>query len=310
VWVAEERTASLVATETNQAVELFQARDLAALGDTLVVADAGNDRIVLFDRDLRFLSAAGRQGAGPGEFEAPVAVRVAGADIVVAELGNARFSWITASGESVRAPLAEVPAQSFGVLENGDILAPSRTATDYLARIGRAGRTAFAPRTDTLSEEESKAAKLGFRDAFVAVTAGDTVHVFDDELGDLIKFAPDGRRLMRRRLPASLMDTLDATNASLVRSLAQQNMAGSMARVKNLTASPDGRLVLLVRSGRTAGFVIDPHTYSARRIVTPTAELDANPPLTASSALILDGRLYLLARGDLLAYRLRAEAVR
>lgn len=67
-------------------------------GDRLYVADTGNNRVQVFNVALTtpaFLAKFGTSGSGNGQFTAPRDVSVIGADVAVADYGNARVSrWI------------------------------------------------------------------------------------------------------------------------------------------------------------------------------------------------------------------------
>lgn len=54
----------------------------------LYVLDAGNHRVVVYGPDGRFLRLFGRRGAGPGEFQAPMALAVAGDEVTVLDMAN------------------------------------------------------------------------------------------------------------------------------------------------------------------------------------------------------------------------------
>jgi hypothetical protein len=71
--------------------------------DNLYVLDGQNNRVVVFDARGRFMRQFGKQGGGPGEFQAPLAMDIAAdGSIVVSDLGNRAFVVFTADGEYIR----------------------------------------------------------------------------------------------------------------------------------------------------------------------------------------------------------------
>jgi hypothetical protein len=71
--------------------------------DNLYLLDGQNHRVVVFDANGRFVRQFGKQGGGPGEFQAPLAMDVASnGNIVVSDLGNRAFVVFTGDGEYVR----------------------------------------------------------------------------------------------------------------------------------------------------------------------------------------------------------------
>lgn len=71
--------------------------------DNLYLLDGQNNRIVVFDARGRFVRQFGKQGGGPGEFQAPLAMDIAAdGSIVVSDLGNRAFVVFTAAGEYIR----------------------------------------------------------------------------------------------------------------------------------------------------------------------------------------------------------------
>lgn len=72
-------------------------------GDRLVVLDAANHELRLFDSTGRFLSHAGREGAGPGEIRQPNGVRVAPDGLIwIRDSGNSRYVRFRVDGDSLR----------------------------------------------------------------------------------------------------------------------------------------------------------------------------------------------------------------
>jgi hypothetical protein len=144
------------------------------------------------------------------------------------------------------------------------------------------------------------------RPPLVAVTAGDTIHVFDEVDFHLYKYDPAGRLLLRRGIPVGIRDTVRAGVEKRVGALTRTGyrvVAAGFA--KTLKPAQDGRLLLLLVAGTTAGLIIDPHTYEARRIVIPQRTTEWTPFTNAVSAVLLGNRLIALSADSLFVYELR-----
>jgi hypothetical protein len=59
--------------------------------DNLYVLDSQNRRILVFDRDGRFVRQFGRRGDGPGDFQLPLAMALTAEGIVVADMGRRAY---------------------------------------------------------------------------------------------------------------------------------------------------------------------------------------------------------------------------
>ncbi len=72
-------------------------------GGRIVVLDAANHELRLFDSTGRFLSRAGREGGGPGEIRQPNGVRVAPDGVIwIRDSGNSRYVRFRVEGDSLR----------------------------------------------------------------------------------------------------------------------------------------------------------------------------------------------------------------
>lgn len=284
-------------------VALWRSRSLTPWGGGLAIVDNGNDRVVVVDRALRVQRTVGRSGAGPGEFEQPVTAQAADGALVVAEMGNRRFTEIDGNGDVLRVwPAPFVGLLSLGIDAAGRIYVPSRRPADYLVRLSGDSAEPFGARPDTAVVDTMRPV-VGPPDPLVAVTAGDTVHVFDNLEGVLNKFAPDGRLALRRRLPSPFLDSLIARRDATIGAFGGDPRGVSVPLIKDLSTTTDGALLLLVTKDRAGGLLIDPRTYRVRRIVVP----DDGPQwiwlLQATDAVFDDPLLYVLAADSLVVYR-------
>lgn len=283
-------------------VDLFYPTDLLVLGDSIYIVDNGNDRVVVLDRELRYLGTIGREGGGPGEFRAPTAIRPTPAGVVVVDMGNARFTEFDRSGAVVRTSEAPSGLLQFAASETGALYVKSASRTHHFARIQgdeirELGAWPHAPAGEgapMLPEEQT-----------IAVTAGDTVHVFDERDAQLYKYTPEGRLVLRRRLPPMLYDSIVATSEKLISALrkAGHRVVDSWTS-KDFARTSDGELLLIVPAGETVGLVIDPRTYAARRLLAPV-ERGAPRPFTVRSVALEDSVFYMLRDESIFAYRVR-----
>lgn len=76
--------------------------DLAATGDEVILLDRPGHRIIRVDGSTgEIIASFGREGAGPGEFERPFGVAVAGDRIYVGDSGSAGIDVFDASGNYI-----------------------------------------------------------------------------------------------------------------------------------------------------------------------------------------------------------------
>lgn len=113
--------------------QLYQVRGAVRLVDgRIVVANAGSSELRFYSRDGAHLASVGRQGAGPGEFQAMGAVYRLGLDsLMVWDNGTLRVSVLDTAGSYVRAfqlgrPLEDTPgwlSVLVGLFGDGTLLA-------------------------------------------------------------------------------------------------------------------------------------------------------------------------------------------
>jgi hypothetical protein len=305
ILVAESVEARGPQSEPGSPVDLFNPGDVLVVGDRVVVSDNGNDRVVLMDKDLKVQSVVGRSGGGPGEFEGPSGLRQYGDGFAVFDFGNTRFTVLGPDGayrSVVRSPMA---ALNFAVTSGGRFYTPHRHRLWYLLRLDGESVKEFAARPDTGAVADSLEYFLGGQDPFVAVTAGDTVHVLDGSAAVLHKYDPEGNLVQSRSLPVTLADTLLRRSSEVREQFEQGDKLISVPFVKGFTVTGSGSLLLLVAgSEKTVALVIDPHTYRAQRVVVPDGSPEWRPLLTTPAAYLYEPVLYVLQDVEVLAFRL------
>ena len=119
--------------------DLFQPTDIAIHPNgTLYIADSGNQRIVILDREGRLVGKFGRKGLGPGEFQRPCAVGFLSADeVLVADNTINKIQIFTAKGEYRGVFLqGELGAGQIWVLPDGKVLTTESDGFLFNFKIG------------------------------------------------------------------------------------------------------------------------------------------------------------------------------
>jgi len=287
----------------DQPLDLFRTFDIALIGDSIALVDNGNDRIVLIDSALNVLWVRGREGAGPGEFEAPFGVAESPEGLVVVDMGNGRFTEMDRRGNLLRTTSAPAASRSFGVRSDGAIVVPNRGPTHYAWIVRSGEQTPFAERLD--SADSRGGTEVYSAPPLVQVTSGDTTHVLDDAKGELRKYDPDGRLIHRAALPFAVVDSIRTRAARVNEAFARQGLRVlSTSTAKDLSLTGDGRLLVVIHAANTVAILVDPHTYRARRIVIPADEAEWAPLKNASSMVLLGHRLFALQGDSVFVYEI------
>ncbi|MET0397730.1 MAG: 6-bladed beta-propeller [Longimicrobiaceae bacterium] len=94
-----------VGTAEGREYEMFSRIEQVAFdrADNLYVLDGGGNRVVVFDRTGKYVRQFGKQGGGPGEFQAPFGMTVlADGSVAVADLAARTYSLFGANGRYQR----------------------------------------------------------------------------------------------------------------------------------------------------------------------------------------------------------------
>jgi len=99
-WNARVQSFSLEGTPKASVSGLYGPRGVAvAPGGAVLVADTGNNRLMIYDAELKEGRAVGSKGSGPEQFSDPVGVAVgASGAIYVADVGNRRIQILDSKG--------------------------------------------------------------------------------------------------------------------------------------------------------------------------------------------------------------------
>lgn len=124
---------------------LYRPSDIAvdAAKSLLYVVDSGNNRVVVFDLDGKFVRTIGREGQGPGEFSNPTGACVFGeSQLAVADYGNSRIQIFHHDGEFERnIVLKEVRAADVLVLDGLFHTVPAFGASGFNINMGSKAET-------------------------------------------------------------------------------------------------------------------------------------------------------------------------
>lgn len=293
---------------------LFRAADMRIRGDTIFVADTGNDRIVLFDRALRPLGTIGSPGAGPGELRMPFQITVANGRVYVSERRNQRLSIFDRAGGYRRS--LNYHFRSFkadiAVLPGGEIVAVAASHDHYLDRIDRDGRTRPVARRTTRAARagSSRHAPLPVStDKVVAID--DTVHVVDNDSGVLLKFDAAGTRVYARRIPDEIQRELDRVYERMAGSAPGRRDQVFRSYVASVTATRGGDLMLTF-AGRPEvyGALVDAADYAFTPILVSDAVPDEDRLRSGRTAVLRGERLFVLDPYGILVYAVRGPHVR
>jgi hypothetical protein len=147
--LADEPVMQIGVADGNAAYQLDRVRTALRLGDgRIVVANAGDQQIRWYGADGRLVASAGRQGGGPGEFQALTTLRRLSGDSVLAyDMSAFRLSWFDPAGRFVRSaplqPVGQVPPRFVDRFADGSLLLSSSVRT-------MGGSTESGTRRDTL----------------------------------------------------------------------------------------------------------------------------------------------------------------
>jgi hypothetical protein len=251
-------------------IELFDPTNIVLEADRLVIADAGNQRIVFASRDFELLSSVGRKGYGPGEYQFPTTIVVHENEYYVPDPNTKRISVLSSSGEYLRGiqlpPEAAMP-ESLALTSTGRIIVPAFARAEYLS--------IWDPRSGLWNTAVDRYAPLeahafGTAD-YALVTAGDTIHVLDATHGVLTKVSPSLEVLARARFPDHVMEARRARNQRVVESVSGRGRAPRLfvPLFDYFGKTGEGRLIVSFPAGNILGAVIDPHTYAMQLIRAP-----------------------------------------
>jgi hypothetical protein len=274
-------------------------------GERLVVLENANSRLVVFDSTFHPIRFIGRPGAGPGELRGAFGLAVWNDEYAITEIQGGRISVFGADGRFRRNVLLPNGFTQVAYGSDGTLYVSAYDQRNYLLAFDREGiARPFAERPWNLYPEDVLAApRLPGGGVDFAVTDGGLVHVYDPHLGALVKFGPDGRQLMARRLPAPVLDGLTKSQA-----LVERDFGGSgrnaLPTITSLSATDDDRLLLLFPSiDGVFGLLVDAGTYRTRALRWGPG---TDPQLAGFGGVVHDGRFYRLTSDEIRVFKLES----
>jgi DNA-binding beta-propeller fold protein YncE len=144
-WNARVESFSLAGSPKASVTGLYGPRGVAvAPGGAVLVADTGNNRLMIYDAELKEGRAAGSKGSGPEQFSDPVGVAVgpSGA-IYVADVGNRRIQILDGKGRFTGrfgVPGWTSAGEPFLAVGAGDVLYVTDPAEGAVLALNRSGK--------------------------------------------------------------------------------------------------------------------------------------------------------------------------
>jgi hypothetical protein len=272
-------------------------------GERMLVLENRNSRIVVFDREFRPIAFIGRPGAGPGELRGIYGLAVWNGEYAVTEVNNGRLSVFGADGAFRRIVNLGNGFTQVAYGPDGTLYVSAYDRRNYLMAIDREGiaRPLAERPWDLYPDRVLASARLLEDPTSFAVTDSGTVHVYDADLGALVKYGPDGRRVLVRRLPQRVLDALTEYDR-----LSMQDFGGSghgaRPRLTAFSATEDGSLLLLFPPIEGVfGLLVDATTYRTRLLEWGAG---TDPTLAGSEGVIHHGVFYRLTADEIRTFRL------
>jgi hypothetical protein len=272
-------------------------------GERMLVLENRNSRMVVFDRELRPIAYIGRPGAGPGELRGIYGLAVWNGEYAITEVNNGRISVFGSDGTFRRTVNLGNGFTQVGYGPDGTLYVSAYDRRNYLMAVDREGiARPFAERPwDLYPAELAVPAPLLQDPTAFALTDSGTVHVYDADLGALVKYGTDGLRVLERRLPRRVLDGLEEYDR-----LSMQDFGGSgrgaRPKVTGFSATDDGRLLLLFPSiDGVFGVLVNAATYRAALLEWGPG---TDPQLAGSEGVIHRGVFYRLTADEIRTFQL------
>ncbi len=272
-YFAESAAAFEIGEIIAQAMDLGEdalawADDVEPTEQGYLIVDAGNDRLVLFDRNLNLLRTTGREGNGPGEYQFIRRIASAADRVVVLDVGSVSASYVKPDGTFLeRSILRPNPTDVAWHPELGLVVADNGSPPHYLSRFHDGKQVAFAPIPTALRTDQDGVYRV--RTNLVAVTPDGMIHVFDDFHLALVSYAPDGTLRGLNFLPEPTRSDKLQRRAETVATFGGSSIVLGASTATILQPLADGRLFVRVAgSGEEGiGYVLDSSNSEATPVV-------------------------------------------
>ena len=254
---------------SNDDVTLFGVGHAVRTKQGYLLADAGNDRLALFDYDLNLLGTTGRQGDGPGEYQFIWKLAPADDRIVVLDVGKSDASYVGPGGAFVeRTVLRASPNDVAWHPELGLLVVDSGSPDHYLSRFDGSGQVPLA-QIPSAFRADAAVGQIVFsmRTDLVAVTPEGMIHVFDGTHLALVTYAPDGTSIHANFLPEPARSEELRQDAERREAFGGPSVVLPSEMATSLQPLADGRLFVGVSMGEATGYVLAPGTAEATPVV-------------------------------------------
>ena len=263
--------------------------DIEAWNGRLVIAEIGVPSLTLLHPDLSFDRTIGSEGEGPGEFRNVLGTTsTPDGSLAVIDSGNDRITLLDADGHATGTVrylgpgVSGVAALGSGrfafavpIPDEGDLIF---TTPDSIWATGTPPDPEALPRSDA-----ALAMDLDGEVSILRLRPDGAVDVFDAE----------GEPRATWALPAWFEEPLRARRENMEAAI--PGMAGLNSLTKDfLVPTPDGRVLVFATGAPTPLIVLDARTGSWSVPTLPPDDASLEVLTNASSATLLDGRLYVL----------------
>lgn len=275
--VAAEPDVDIGVFEGEEAYQLYRVEDATRLSDgTIVVANRGTNELRYYDVDGRYLTSAGREGGGPGEFRFLSELYPwPGDTVVVGDGGQRRLSWFDAQGRFLRSVEVATPA---GILANGTLIHQQSVPLEGRPQNGYSRRPAYLVHTAVDGEVLDTLGQVPGTEIYLYVRSSS-----DDVVEVSLTWTPFGRRqyvaVAEDRVYAGAGDRYEIEVYRPGRGLARL--------IRRLTPNPpvDDAAIERLRQHRLAG--VD-DAEARRRIEQSLADVDFPETMPAYGPLQVD----------------------
>ena len=247
-------------------LSLFGLSDAQETEAGYLLAESGNHRLALLDRQLNLLGTKGREGDGPGEYQFPESMARADDRVVVLDQGINRVSYVGLDGTflssvNVRPNPSDVAYHP----DLGLVVADDRSSGHYLSRFQLGGgQVPLAKIPMQFRDDDPSTFRI--RTDMVAVAADGSIHVLDGLHLALVSYASDGAYLQTAYLPEPERTKRLERRDRRVKALGGPSVSLGSHLATILRPLPDGRLFVRASSVDlddppgfvVLGYVLDP----------------------------------------------------
>lgn len=274
--------------------------------DGVAFAAARDNHVVFTDRAFSRHVVFGRQGGGPGDLRAPMAIRATPTGLAVMEGGNKRVSFWSKKGLFQYSVPVVSTAATFAVDSLQNVYTPSNEESSYILQTSKGKVTRLWGKR--LSGDGAKRAVNYWMD-MVARASDGTLLVFDSSQRLIVRISADGASQQVFALPPSIERELAKETALTDKSFADMGMGGITFALREFRLTDDGRLFLRTIGKGPFALLVNPRDMSCVSLTAPT-EPSAQDLITGAFAMtVAESKLFVVsATGNVVEFALGAIA--